>query len=1008
MLLLRQPYLRTLSMLYMLLMANAAFAQNVGTIQGTVTDDTGAIIPGATVSAVNSRGIPKTAGTNENGAYTINGLAPGVYTIRITTTGFAPFDKPGVEITSGRPVTLDAPLKVALAKQEVTVKGEQLNAVSTDPSANAGALILRGEDLEALSDDPDDLAADLQALAGPSAGPNGGQIFIDGFSGAQLPPKSSIREIRINSNPFSSEYDRLGFGRIEIFTKPGTDKFHGSGSFGFSDGVFNSRNPFAPNKPSFQQRQYGGNIGGPLSKKSSFFLDIERREVDDNAVINATILDDNLNITPYSQSVVTPHRRLNINPRIDYAINANNTIVGRYGFLDSSNQTSGIGDLSLLSRGVDTGMKEHTVQITETAVLSPKAINELRFQYLHIANGQTAQNLTPSINVGGAFNGGGSQVGLSNTGSNHFEVTNIVSMAHGTHAFKFGGRVRTVTNDSNSPQNFGGSYVFGGGQGVQLDSNNQIVSDASGNPVILQLSSIERYRRTLFFQRQGVPAANIRNLYGGGANQFSISGGNPLAEVDQVDLGVFAQDDWRVKPNLTLSLGLRYETQTNIHDWADFAPRFGFAYAPGSKGGKAGKTVIRGGFGMFYDRISESLTLSTIRNNGIRQQQYLVNKPDFFPRIPSTDELQALKLGQTIRQFEGDLRAPYVMQTAIGVERQLPNNTTIAVTYTRSHALHVLRSRNITAPLPGSGGVPTNTNTYQYESNGRMNQNQMIVNLNSRINPKISIFTFYVLNSAKSDTDGAGSFPSNQYDTRSEYGRSSIDVRNRFVLGGSVVAPWNLRFSPFVIASSGSPFNITTGSDVNGDSLYTDRPSFATSSSIRPLTTQFGLFDPSPGPNAVIIPRNYGDGPGQFTVNLRVGRTWGFGEKTSSAAGMTGGDGGGGGPRGGGDHGGHGGPGGGGGGMRMGGGGMRGGMDGGNSGKRYNLTLSLSARNLLNHLNPGSPIGDLSSPRFGTSNSIAGGGFGGPGGGGGQGGGGGGGGGAANNRRLELQLRFSF
>ena len=998
MLLLCQPYLRTLSMLYMLLMANAAIAQNVGTIQGTVTDDTGAIIPGATVSAVNSRGIPKTAGTNENGAYTINGLAPGVYTIRITTTGFAPFDKPGVEITSGRPVTLDAPLKVALAKQEVTVKGEQVNAVSTDPSANAGALILRGEDLEALSDDPDDLAADLQALAGPSAGPNGGQIFIDGFSGAQLPPKSSIREIRINSNPFSSEYDRLGFGRIEIFTKPGTDKFHGSGSFGFSDGVFNSRNPFAPNKPSFQQRQYGGNIGGPLSKKSSFFLDIERREVDDNAVINATILDDNLNITPYSQSVVTPHRRLNINPRIDYAINTNNTIVGRYGFLDSSNQTSGIGDLSLLSRGVNTGMKEHTVQITETAVLSPKAINELRFQYLHIANGQTAQNLTPSINVGGAFNGGGSQVGLSNTGSNHFEVTNIVSMAHGTHAFKFGGRVRTVTNDSNSPQNFGGSYVFGGGQGVQLDSNNQIVSDASGNPVILQLSSIERYRRTLFFQRQGVPAADIRNLYGGGANQFSISGGNPLAEVDQVDLGVFAQDDWRVKPNLTLSLGLRYETQTNIHDWTDIAPRFGFAYAPGSKGGKAGKTVIRGGFGMFYDRISESLTLSTIRNNGIRQQQYLVNKPDFFPRIPSTDELQALKLGQTIRQFEGDLRAPYVMQTAIGVERQLPNNTTIAVTYTRSHALHVLRSRNITAPLPGSGGVPTNTNVYQYESNGRMNQNQMIVNLNSRINPKISIFTFYVLNSAKSDTDGAGSFPSNQYDARSEYGRSSIDVRNRFVLGGSVVAPWNLRFSPFVIASSGSPFNITTGSDLNGDSLYTDRPSFATSSSNRPMTTQFGVFDASPGPNAVIIPRNYGNGPGQFTVNLRVGRTWGFGEKTSSAAGMTGGDGGGGGPRGGGDHGGHGGPGGGGGGMRMGGGGMRGGMDGGSSGKRYNLTLSLSARNLFNHLNPGPPIGDLSSPRFGMSNSIAGGGFGGP----------GGGGGAANNRRLDLQLRFSF
>lgn len=991
MLLLRKLYLRTLSMFCMLLMASGAFAQNVGTIQGTVTDETGGVIPGAIVSAVNSRGIPKTAGTSENGAYTINGLAPGVYTIRITTTGFAPFEKPGVEITPGRPVTLDAPLKVALANQEVTVKGEQVNTVSTDPSANAGALVLRGEDLEALSDDPDDLAADLQALAGPSAGPNGGQIFIDGFSGAQLPPKSSIREIRINSNPFSAEYDRLGFGRIEIFTKPGTDKFHGSASFGFGDGVWNSRNPYVDNKPPFQQRQYGGNFGGPLSKKSSFFLDIERREIDDNSAINATILDNNLNITNLRQAVLTPHRRLNINPRIDYAINANNTIVGRYGFLDSSNQSSGISDLTLASRGVNTSMRVHTVQITETAVLSPKAINEVRFQYLHNANYQTAVSSDPSINVGGAFNGGGAQVGKSFSGANHFEVTQILSVNHGTHAFKFGGRLRTVTNDNNSPQNFGGTYTFGGIQnGALLDANNQIIGTGL-------VQSIDNYRQTLLLLKQGLTTADIRRIYGLGPTQFSISGGNPIADVDQVDLGIFMQDDWRLKPNLTLSLGLRYETQTNVHDWSDIAPRLGFAYAPGSKGGKPGKTVIRGGFGMFYDRISESLTLNTLRQNGILQQQYTVFNPDFYPLIPSSASLGDQKVGQTIRKFENDLRAPYIMQTAIGVERQLPKNTTVAVTYTRSHALHVLRSRNITAPLPGTvvakpqpGVLNTLTSLYEYESNGRLNQNQMIVNLNSRVNSKISIFTFYVLNSAKSDTDGAGSFPANQYDTSSEYGRSSIDVRNRFVLGGSVVAPYGLRFSPFVIASTGSPFNITTGQDINGDLQYTDRPAFATAATVHPITTAYGVFDTNPAAGAAIIPRNYGQGPGQFTVNLRVGRTWGFGERTTSAAGATGG-GGGGGMHGGGGRGGPGG-----GGMRMGaGGGGRGGFDGGSSGKKYTINLSVSGRNIFNHVNPGTPIGDLSSPNFGMSNSIAGGGF-------------GGGGGSANNRRLDLQLRFSF
>ncbi len=994
------------SLLLVLLTVQGAFAQQTGTIQGTVMDDTGAVIPGATVSAVNAKGVPKTIGTSENGAYTINGLAPGTYTIRVTSTGFGPVAKTGVVVTPGGSVTFDAPLKVALATQEVTVKGEQVNAVSTDPSANAGALVLRGDDLEALSDDPDDLASDLQALAGPSAGPNGGQIFIDGFSGGTLPPKSSIREIRINSNPFSAEYDRLGFGRIEIFTKPGTDKFHGQASFNISDGMFNSRNPYAlTDKPSFQSKQYEGNFGGPLSKKSSFFLGVERRAIDDSAVINATILDDNLLPTTFARSVLTPQTRLHINPRIDYQINQNNTIVGRYGYIDSSNTNSGLGTFSLLSRGIDRSSQEHTVQLTETAVLGPRAINELRFQFLRDISTQTARDSSASINVGGNFNGGGSQVGRSSETGTNTELTNITSITHGVHSIKFGGRVRTAKTSDISPQNFGGSYNFGGGQAVQLDANNQILRDASGNPVIGTITSIERYRRTLFFQRQGVSNADIRALYGGGATQFTISGGDPLADVSQVDLGIFVQDDWRMRPNLTVSLGLRYETQTNVHDLRDFAPRFGFAYAPGSKGNRPGKTVIRGGFGMFYDRIAETLTLQTLRQNGLLQQQYTVNNPDFFPLIPSLTSLGQSN-GQTIRRFGDDIRAPYIVQTAIALERQLPKNTTVALTYTRSRAVHMLRSRDITAPLPGTfipsptaiGGVdPARTNIYDYESSGMSNQNQMIVNLNSRMNSKVTLFTFYVRNYANSNTDGAGTFPANQYDLSSEWGRSSIDVRNRFVLGGSIVAPKNIRLSPFVIASSGQPFNITSGQDYNGDGILNDRPALATDFTKKGVVvTRFGAFDPNPALGQALIQRNYGEGPGQFTVNLRLSRSFGFGEKSGGPAA----DGGGGPGRapgsslaaGGGGHG-----------PRGGGGGGHGGFDGGggSSGRRYTLNFSLNARNLFNHVNPGPPIGDLSSARFGISNSLASGGFGGP-------GGGGGGGGAANNRRIDLQVRFQF
>jgi hypothetical protein len=167
----------------------------------------------------------------------------------------------------------DITMKLAEVKQEVTVSEENTTQLGLQPTQNADALVFKGTDLEALPDDPDDLQQDLQALAGPSAGPNGGEIFIDGFSSGRLPPKESIREIRINQNPFSAEYDKLGFGRIEIFTKPGSDKFHGTASYDISDGVWNARNPFINFTPfpGFKAQTYGGNVSGPINKRASFF-----------------------------------------------------------------------------------------------------------------------------------------------------------------------------------------------------------------------------------------------------------------------------------------------------------------------------------------------------------------------------------------------------------------------------------------------------------------------------------------------------------------------------------------------------------------------------------------------------------------------------------------------------------------------------------------------------------------------------------------------------------------
>src|SRR6185369_4027666 len=296
-----------------LLLNASTFAQQNGSLGGQVVDALGSVVVGATVIAVAGDGKEKTATTNQKGEFTIPALTPGTYIVRVVADKFAFFENPQVEVKAGPKTEFTATLTVAAVEQKVEVSAN--TGVSTDPENNGDATVLKEKDIDALPDDPDELEAALQALAGPSAGPNGGQIYIDGFTGGQLPPKDAIREIRINNNPFSAEYDRMGFGRIEILTKPGSDKWRGQLNAGFNDESLNSRNPFAPNRAPTQMRTFGGNISGPIQKKkSSFFLDFSNRDNDSNAIINAQVLGPNFNILNLRQDVAMPSKRFSIAP----------------------------------------------------------------------------------------------------------------------------------------------------------------------------------------------------------------------------------------------------------------------------------------------------------------------------------------------------------------------------------------------------------------------------------------------------------------------------------------------------------------------------------------------------------------------------------------------------------------------------------------------------------------------------------------------------------------------
>ena len=958
--------------------ATGLFAQATApNLKGQILDPSGAAIPDGTVTDTSDTRKVTVVQTDHSGNF-IMMLPTGTFTFRGMAKGFAPFEKSGVKIEGSSPVTINAQLKIASEAQEVTVSDQV--QVSTDPTSNVGQLVLRGTDLEALPDDPDDLASDLQALAGPAAGPNGGQIYIDGFSGGKLPPKSSIREIRINSNPFAAEYDRLGFGRIEILTKPGTDKLHGQMFFNFGDKDFNSRNPFITTEPPpFQSELFGGNVSGALNKKTSFFVDIERRSIDENALVVAHILDPNFNVIPFNSGIVTPIRDTTVSPRIDYAINANNTLTGRYSYSDRTSGNQGVGQFNLLSRATQMDSQDQTVQLTETAILNTTSINETRFMYDRSVTNQHGDSSQPAVNVQDAFTGGGAALSANFNRLGSYELANTTSLTRGTHSIKFGGRLRAYRLDNQSTSNYNGTFTF---------------------------FSIANYAQAQKLLAQGATAAQIFAA-GVGPGIFSITGGTPLASISQVDAGLFVQDDWRLKPNLTVSAGLRFETQTNISNHADLGPRFSIAWGLDSKKGGPAKTVLRIGGGLFYDRFDYNLTLNALRFNGITQQQFVVDNPNFYPNLPSVASLTASRVPEATDKVDAHVHAPYVAQEVIGLERQLPHNITAAVNFINSEGVHVLRSRDINAPLPGtynplipgSGVRPYGTaagDIYLYESSGIFKQRQIISNVSARVNTKLTLFGFYAFGHANSNSDGAGTFPANQYDLSTEYSRASFDVRHRAFIGGNITAKWGVSFSPFVMLSSGAPFNIILGRDLYGDGIVTGRPGIATSSTpaANVRSTPWGLFDINPSPGEAIIPRNDGDGPGNVSINLRVSRTWSFGKRPEQAMATQGGGPprgmmmGGGGPPGGG--------GGGGGGMRGGGGpGGPGGMFGAAGSGRYNLTFSISGRNVINHVNYAPPNGNLSSPVFGQSTSLASG-FGPYAS------------GAAGNRKIELQLRFSF
>jgi len=889
-----------------------SLAQQPAAIQGTVTDSSGAVIPGVTVSLTGEK-AQRAVETAGDGTYAFNGLAAGDYTLKVDHPGLESFEQ-RITVVAGRMVQFPIQLRLRIATQSVTVTGAQDPELSLDPGESTAATVVKDSDLEALPDDPDDLRDMIMALAGPGAG----QILVDGFSGGQIPAKSSIKEIRMNQNEFSLERDWRwgGPAAIEIITKPGADKFHGSAGITDSDAAFNSRNPYAANKASYVNRTFTGNLAGAMSKRASYTLNFYQSTINNTATINAVTLDPvTLLNVPVQASVLVPRTDISGTGKLDYQISTNHTFTGSYRNLSSHRENNGVGQYNLESRGYPGENSTSEVRLRETAVLSNSTVSETRFGYTRGAVYQYGETSTPSLVVAGAFSGGSAQVGRTSDVNTAVEVQNGTTLIHNTHTIRFGGGIRHISIANITPSNFGGTFsFFGVTDAPVLEANNQPV----GNDTI-QISSLEQYRRTLLFTSLGYPSALIRSL-GGGASQFSVATGNPLVQFGQTELGLYAGDDWRARPDLTIAIGVRYQAQTNIHDLTGFMPRGSISWSPGAKNNGTPKTVFRLGSGVFDTSIRTMFLQQTLRFNGTTERQFVVLNPDSYPAAPANASLAA---GQSLTTYQLDphLKPSSWFLTAFTFEQRLPAKTSLSVIYRDQRTTHMLQTVNINTPLPDGVRPYGNAagNIFQYESGGNQKVKWVFLQAINKPNPKISLTTQYTYMSAHNEGDDDNGTPSNPYNFQQDWGRAGWNAGSYFNLIGTLTAPYGVQFSQFLNASSGSPYNLTTGSDRNLDTLPNDRPAFATDLS-RPsvVFTRFGAFDTDPLPGQTIVPRNYLTGAPRWNLNLRVSKTFSFGKSKD----------------------------------------------------RYTVNFNIDVNNVLNHLNPGGYVGNLASPQFGESTAI--------------------------------------
>jgi Carboxypeptidase regulatory-like domain len=761
--------------------APRAFAQapTAGTLRVTVVDQTGAVIVGATVTvagteSATSAATPAPVQTSDMGVATVSGLAPGRYTVHAEFPGFESQLLKDVRVRAGENKQV-AVLPLPKLEASITVAQDKQEAAA-DRAQTFGTALTRDE-IEALSDDPATLQQQLQDMAGPGA-----IIRIDGFEGGALPAKAQIRSIRISRDQFAAEYHSAGGVFIEIITQPGLGPIRYNSTIRVRDGSLSGRSPFVPVKGPEQNAIYGLGLGGALIKdKSSFYLSAYGVNSYDTPNLNAALPN---GTQALALGLKTPRDNLYVNGQMDYALTLDQTLRFAYNLTRVTNNNLGVGGYDEAERAYSTESNVNNVRIQHFGPLGRRAVLRTRLQLFWSDTDTQSATQAPTIRVLDAFTSGGAQL----SGGDHARTLDLGSdldYVLGKHSLRAGILLNGGWYHSNTSSNYLGTYTFD------------------------NLQAFEANQPSNYSRRLGDPEIAYQNLQG----------------------GIYVQDDIRVRKNLTLSPGVRYEVQTHVHDYNNVGPRFGVTWAPSA----SGQTTLRGSAGIFYDWLPTSTYDQALRVDGVRQQEVNIVDPSFpdpgslAPGLGNVPPANRYLLGS-------DYRAPQTTRFSAGIEQGLVKVVRVVATYSYQRGSDLSRGLNLNPPVNGVRPDPEFANIIEVVSDAASRQHQLQVDANvnpgallpafngPRINWKrTTMFINYTLATLRNNTDGPFSIPATG-DLAAEWGPAATDVRHRLNVTFNNQVIRNVLMSLNVNTSTGPAYTLLTGRDDNGDGVFNDRP----------------------------------------------------------------------------------------------------------------------------------------------------------------------------------------